>query len=171
MLPFKLDIGGASARTRRGLATGMGASLGLHWASLAAQPTNFDIGIGGFVSGLDAPRSTRGMDVNDHFVQLGAYLEVGHTLTTGRHLRTWASGRGEYLSTEVFGPEHNGFGVSGRLTGELFTSGTSSSPGYRHGTLAIGVYAEVAARDSGMDGATLSTSLGLTLRTPFVLAL
>ena len=69
-------------------------------------------------------------------------------------------------------PEHHGFGAAARLTAELFTSGQSTTgPGYHHGTLAIGVYAEVAARDTGMAGAMLSSSLGLTLRTPFVMAL
>ena len=99
----------------------------------------------------------------------GAYLEVGHTLSRGDWWRTWASGRAEWLGSSAFGEEHTGFGVSGRLSAELYASGVGIAPsGLFLGTYAIGVYAEVGARDTANDLGAMHVSGGLTFRTPLV---
>ncbi|HEY5946394.1 MAG TPA: hypothetical protein VIV40_12915, partial [Kofleriaceae bacterium] len=46
MMPLKIDIGAAGANTSRGFAPGIGAEVGIHWASLSPRPTDTDVGIG-----------------------------------------------------------------------------------------------------------------------------
>jgi hypothetical protein len=170
MLPFKLDIGAASASTSRGLAGGIGGSLGIHWASLAPRPTDTDVGIGIFGSVMSARDVPEIMESNNEINQYGMYLEVGRTLSRGRLARTWASGRAEYLQSRAFrGDNHYGFGTSARLSAELYasTSGAHRS-GVVHGTWALGVYAEVAIRDTALDAGKLYGGVGMTIRTPLL---
>ena len=171
MVPLKVDIGAASINTDRGFVTGLGAAVGIHWASLSPQPTQTDVGLGVF--GAIAATKEDPMVMNDKptVAQGGAYLEFGHTLSHGNFWRTWGTGRAEYLGSSAFGEDHVGIGATGRLSAELYVSGVGIEPrGIFLGTYAIGVYAEVGARDLGEDVNPLQASLGLTFRTPLVLA-
>lgn len=170
MLPFKLDVGAASASTSRGLAGGIGGSLGIHWASLAPRPTDTDVGIGIFGSVMSAPDAPAIMDSNNEINQYGMYLELGQTLSRGSAWRTWASGRAEYLQSRAFrGDSHLGFGASARLSAELYTSSAGAHrSGVVHGTWAIGVYTEAAMRDTALDAGKLYGGIGMTIRTPLL---
>ncbi len=172
MMPLKVDIGAAGANTSRGFAPGMAASVGIHWASLSPQPTNTDVGIGVFGALLGAPKDDTMTNTNDTVAYGGAYLEVGHTLAQGTNWRTWAAGRGEYVSSTAFGQDHVGFGAAGRLSAELYLSGVGIEPrGLFLGTYAIGVYVEAGVRDVASDLGAVHVSGGLTFRTPLVFAL
>lgn len=171
MMPLKIDIGAAGANTTRGFAPGIGAAVGIHWASLSPQPTDTDVGIGVFGALLGAPKDTSMMSTGNGVAYGGAYLEVAHTLSHGDFWRTWASGRGEYLGSSAFGEDHVGFGASGRLSAELYVSGIGIEPrGLFLGTYAIGVYVEAGVRDVVSDVSALHVSGGLTFRTPLVFA-
>ena len=99
----------------------------------------------------------------------GAYLELGHTLSRGSFWRTWAAGRGEYLSSSAFGETDVGFGATGRLSAELYISGVGIEPrGLFLGTYAIGVYVEAGMRDTVADVGKFHAGGGLTFRTPLV---
>lgn len=168
MMPLKVDIGAAGANTSRGFAPGIGAAIGIHWASLSPRPTDLDIGVGVFGALLVAPEDE--MNDANGVAYGGAYLEVGHTLSRGKWWRTWASGRGEYLGSTAFDDDgHAGFGATGRLSAELYVSGVGIAPrGLFLGTYAIGAYIEAGARDMASDIGTLHVGGGLTFRTPLV---
>ncbi len=172
MMPLKVDIGAAGANTTRGFAPGIAAAVGIHWASLSPKPTNTDIGIGVFGALLGAPNDDTMMNDNNSVAYGGAYLEVGQTLAHGTFWRTWAAGRGEYLSSTAFGGEERvGFGAAGRLSAELYLSGVGLEPrGLFLGTYAIGVYVEAGVRDVVADVGAVHVSGGLTFRTPLVFA-
>jgi len=171
MMPLKVDIGAAGAHTSRGFAPGVGAAIGIHWASLSPNPTNTDVGIGVFGAVLGAPKDTTGMSTNDSVAYGGAYLELAHTLSHGSFWRPWASGRGEYVGSTAFGNDHVGFGGSGRLSAELYISGVGIEPrGLFLGTYALGVYVEGGVRDTVADLGMVHISGGLTFRTPLVFA-
>ncbi len=171
MMPLKIDIGAAGANTTHGYAPGMAAAIGIHWASLSPRPTNTDVGIGVFGALLAAPEDTSMMTDQNGVAYGGAYLELGHTLSSGSFWRTWASGRGEYLASTAFGEDHTGFGASGRLSAELYVSGLGIEPrGLFLGTYAVGVYLEAGLRDVAPDLSALHVSGGLTFRTPLVFA-
>jgi hypothetical protein len=172
MMPLKIDIGAAGANTSRGFAPGIGASVGIHWASLSPRPTNTDVGIGVFGALLAAKQDTTVMDDQNGVAYGGAYLELGHTLSQGNWWRTWASGRGEYLASSAFGEsDHVGFGAAGRLSAELYVSGVGIEPrGVFLGTYAVGVYVEAGLRDVASDLSAFQMSGGLTFRTPLVFA-
>ena len=124
-----------------------------------------------FGAALIGPENDAMPDADNDVLYGGLYLEVGETLSHGDYWRTWASGRGEYLASNVFGQEQSGFGVAGRLSAELYASGVGIEPrGIFLGTYAIGLYAEVAARDLGDDVSAVQASGGLTFRTPLVFA-
>jgi hypothetical protein len=172
MLPLKIDIGAQGASTDNGFLSGVELKVGVHWASLSPEPTNFDVGLGVF--GAVLPGGDNGTPMNENDDDLlygGAYLEVGQTLSKGNWWRTWASGRGEYLGYSAFDEEDAGFGVAGRLSAELYVSGVGIEPrGVFLGTYAIGVYAEAGARSLGEDVNPIQVSGGLTFRTPLVFA-
>jgi hypothetical protein len=171
MMPLKIDIGAAGANTSRGFAPGLGAAVGIHWASLSPKPTNTDVGLGVFGAILGAPEDTSQMNDQNGVAYGGAYLELGHTLSQGNWWRTWASGRGEYLASSAFGEDHVGFGAAGRLSAELYVSGVGLEPrGVFLGTYAIGVYVEAGLRDVAPDLGAFHMSGGLTFRTPLVFA-
>jgi hypothetical protein len=172
MMPLKVDIGASFADTSRGLGSGVGAAIGIHWASLSPRPTQTDVGIGVFGAILGAPKDPMGMNDNNAAAYGGAYLELAHTLSHGNWWRTWASGRGEYLGSTAFDqPDHVGFGASGRLSAELFVSGVGIEPrGLFLGTYALGVYVEGGLRDTASDIGKIHVSGGLTFRTPLVFA-
>ena len=169
MMPLKLDFGMQGANTELGYLPGFELRAGVHWASLSPKPTNFDVGVGGFIAALAGPEDDTMPDVDNDVVYGGLYLEVGQTLSKGRFWRTWAAGRGEYFGSSAFGEEDAGFGVAGRLSAELYLSGVGIEPrGLFLGTYAIGVYAEAAGRDLGDDVSPIQVSGGLTFRTPLV---
>ena len=94
------------------------------------------------------------------------------TLSHGNWWRTWGSVRGEYVSSGVFGVDRKGYGVSGRLSAELYASGVGIEPrGVFLGTYAIGVYAEAGLREMAAGMSEFQFTTGLTFRTPFVFAL
>ncbi|HTJ42584.1 MAG TPA: hypothetical protein VL463_10850 [Kofleriaceae bacterium] len=171
MMPLRIDIGAQGANTSHGYLPGVELRAGIHWASLSPTPTNFDVGLGLFGAALVGPTDDTMPKANNDVLYGGAYLEVGETLSHGDYWRTWASGRAEYLASNAFDHEQTGFGVAGRLSAELYTSGVGIEPrGVFLGTYAIGVYAEVAARDLGPDVSAMQVSGGLTFRTPLVFA-
>ena len=171
MLPLKIDLGATGHDTTRGFAPGVAGSIGIHWASLSPTPTNFDIGIGVFGGLLAAPVDHTVMDDKNGVAYGGAYLELGHTLSSGTWWRTWASGRGEYLSSVAFDESaHKGIGVSARLSAELYASGVGVEPrGIFLGTYAIGAYVEAGARDMVDGVGAFQMTAGLTFRTPMVI--
>jgi hypothetical protein len=169
MMPLKVDIGPSILSTERGTAPGISAAIGIHWASLSPNPTNTDVGIGVFGSANTAPRDEAIMDDKNTVLMGGAYLEVAQTLSHGTWWRTWASGRGEYLTSSAFDQEKTGFGATGRLSVELFASGAGIEPrGLFLGTYAIGLYVEAGMRDTVADVGKLHAGAGLTFRTPLV---
>jgi len=171
MLPLQIDIGAAGANTSRGMAPGVGGAIGVHWASLSPTPTDTDVGIGVFGALLGAPADPSMTSTNDMVAYGGAYLSMGHTLSQGNWWRTWASGRGEYVSSTAFGTDHKGFGGSVRLSAELFASGVGIEPrGIFVGTYALGFYAEAGLRDVAPGLSDFQATAGLTIRTPFVFA-
>jgi hypothetical protein len=173
MMPLKIDLGATGANTYRGFAPGIGAAIGIHWASLSPRPTNTDVGIGVFGALMNAPRDMAlpMADDNTTVAHGGAYLEVGQTLSRGSFWRTWASGRGEYLGSSAFDRTHAGFGGTARLSAELYLSGAGIEPrGVFLGTYAIGVYAEAGLRDTVADTGKFHAGMGLTFRTPLVFA-
>ncbi|MBP6633037.1 MAG: hypothetical protein KBG28_01400 [Kofleriaceae bacterium] len=170
MMPLKVDIGAIGSGSDRGGISGVEAKVGIHWASLSPQPTNFDVGLGVILAAMPGPDDNTA-NTTDDVVFGGAYVEIAQTLSHGDYWRTWAGGRGEYLATEAFGNDHTGLGVAGRLSAELYLSGVGIEPrGLFLGTYAIGVYAEAGARDLGPDVGGLQISGGLTFRTPLVFA-
>ncbi len=171
MMPLKIDIGAAGANTSRGFAPGIGAAVGIHWASLSPKPTDTDVGVGVFGALLVAPEDTSVMNDKNGVAYGGAYLELAHTLSRGNWWRTWAAGRGEYLGSTAFDQDHAGFGASGRLSAELYVSGVGIEPrGLFLGTYAIGVYVEAGLRDVVSDVGAFHMGGGLTFRTPLVFA-
>jgi hypothetical protein len=171
MMPLKVDIGYSGANTTRGFAPGIGAAIGIHWASLSPRPTDTDVGVGVFGAILDAPTDPTMPAAKNGVAYGGAYLELAHTLSRGNFWRTWASGRGEYLGSTAFGDDHAGLGASGRLSAELYVSGAGIEPrGVFLGTYAIGVYVEGGVRDVAPDLGAVHFSGGLTFRTPLVFA-
>ena len=167
MLPLKVDFGFAGVNTAMGYAPGIGAAIGIHWASLSPQPVDTDVGIGVFGALMSTPIDP-GMNTSSGVAYGGAYLEVGHTLARNDFARVWASGRGEYLASSAFDKDHAGFGLMGRLSGELYTAGAGVAPrGVFLGSYAIGLYVEAGARDMVQDVGKLSIGAGLTFRTPF----
>lgn len=169
MMPLKIDIGAAMINTDRGMANGVNLAAGIHWASLSPKPTNTDVGVGVFGAFARAPEDTSVMDDENTVGQLGAYLEIGQTLSRGSFWRTWAAGRGEYLASSAFGNDHAGIGATGRLSAELYISGVGIEPrGVFLGTYAIGLYVEGGYRDTVADVGKIHGGLGLTFRTPLV---
>ncbi|MCX5747141.1 MAG: hypothetical protein NT062_32115 [Proteobacteria bacterium] len=172
MMPLKIDIGAAGANTDRGFASGIGAAVGIHWASLSPEPTQTDVGVGVFGVLLGAPTDMTVTNDNHSVALGGAYLEVGHTLSHGDFWRTWATGRGEYLGSTAFGGEdRTGFGATGRLSVELFASGVGIEPrGVFLGTYALGLYVEAGVRDTVAAVGNFHAGAGITIRTPLVFA-
>lgn len=171
MLPLKIDIGAQGANTSQGFLPGAEMRIGVHWASLSPQPTDFDIGLGVFGAVLAGPQDDAMPDADNDVLYGGAYLEFGQTLSHNGWGRTWASGRGEYFGRSAFGEEDRGFGIAGRLSAEIFASGVGIEPrGLFLGTYALGVYVEAAGRGLGEDVSAVQVSGGLTFRTPLVFA-
>jgi hypothetical protein len=168
MMPLKIDIGAAGTSTARGFAPGIGAAVGIHWASLSPEPTDTDVGLGVFGAVLGAPNDPNAMSTGSSVTYGGAYLEVGHTLARNDFARVWASGRGEYLASSAFDKDHNGVGLMGRLSAELYAGGIGVAPrGVFLGSYAIGLYVEAGARDMVDDVGKFQMGAGLTFRTPF----
>ena len=169
MLPMRIDIGAAGANTMYGFASGIGGSVGIHWASLSPGPTSFDAGVGVFGALLGVGTNDPSMPSSD-IAWGGAYVELGHTLAQGSFWRTWASGRGEYLASRAFDQDRTGFGATGRLAAELYVGGAGIEPrGIFVGSYALGVYVEAGARQVAGGVSPFHVGGGLTISTPFVL--
>jgi hypothetical protein len=170
MMPLKIDIGATGVNTERGFAPGIGAAVGIHWASLSPKPTNTDVGVGVFGALLAAPEDTSSME-DSGVIYGGAYLELGQTLARGSWWRTWAAARGEYIGSSAFGNDQAGFGATGRLSVEIYASGVGIEPrGVFLGTYALGLYVEAGARDLVTDVGSFHLGGGITFRTPLVFA-
>lgn len=171
MMPLKVDLGAAGVDTARGFAPGVNGAIGIHWASLSPHPTDTDVGIGVFGALLGAPADPNNMSNSNGIAYGGAYLEGAHTLSRGQLWRTWAAVRGEYVGSSAFGQSHVGYGITGRLSTELYASGVGIEPrGLFLGTYAIGLYVEAGVRDMVSDVGDFHVGAGLTFRTPFVVA-
>jgi hypothetical protein len=171
MMPLKIDIGATGADTSRGMASGVAAAVGIHWASLSPRPTDTDVGVGVFGALLGAPKDEMMPNDDNGVAYGGVYLEGAHTLSRGDWWRTWASARGEYLGSSAFGETKAGFGASARLSAELYASGVGIEPrGLFLGTYAVGVYVEAGVRDMVADVGDFHVTGGLTFRTPLVFA-
>ena len=169
MLPLRVDIGATGENTMRGFASGIGGSIGIHWASLSPGPTSFDAGVGVFGELLGVGSGDPNMPT-DNVALGGAYLEVGHTLAQGSFWRTWASGRGEYLASSAFDQSKTGFGATGRLSAELYVGGVGLEPrGIFIGSYALGLYVEAGARQVASGVSPFHVGGGLTFSTPFVI--
>ena len=171
MAPLRITLGGIGAASDFGTLTGPEVSVGIHWASLSPTPTDFDIGLGLFGASLGNGRTPVDPATGDHELLTygGAYAEYGHRLSGGDFWRTWASGRGEYLTSEGFGENHRGIGVSAKLEAELYLSGVGVSPeGIFLGTYAIGLYVQGGVRRISADVSDVQLGLGVTIRTPMV---
>jgi hypothetical protein len=168
MMPLKIDIGATGINTSHGFAPGIGAAVGIHWASLSPQPTDTDVGVGLFGALMSTPNDPT-MTTGNGVALGGAYLELAHTLSQGSFWRTWAAGRGEYLGSSAFGQDHKGIGATGRLSAEFYVSGVGVEPrGVFLGSYAIGVYVEASVRDTVADVGMVQAAAGLTFRTPLV---
>lgn len=171
MLPLKIDIGAAGQNTSQGFARGISAAVGVHWASLSPTPTRLDIGIGVFGALLATPADPSKMMDSEGIALGGAYLEAGYALAAGTWWRTFATARGEYVGSAGFGNSHAGFGGTGRLSAELFSSGVGIEPrGLFLGAYAFGVYVEAGGRDMADGIGAFHAAAGLTFRTPLVFA-
>jgi hypothetical protein len=169
MLPLKIDLGAAGANTSRGFAPGIAGSIGIHWSSLSPNPTDTDVGVGVFGALLAAPKDDT-MPANG-VAYGGAYVEGGHTLSRGDWWRTWASGRGEYLASSVFGAHKTGLGGSARLSAEIYFSGIGIEPrGIFLGSYALGVYIDAGVHDVAPGLGKFHVGGGLTFSTPLVFA-
>lgn len=170
MMPLKIDIGAAGVNTTAGYAKGISAAVGIHWASLSPKPTRLDIGVGVFGALMATPVDSTTM-ASSGIAYGGAYLEAGYALAAGSFWRTWATARGEYVGSAAFDTTHAGFGGTGRLSAELFTSGVGIEPrGVFLGTYAFGVYVEAGGRDMAEGVNVFHAAAGLTFRTPLVFA-
>jgi len=166
MLPLKIDFGFAGVNTSQGYAPGIGAAIGIHWASLSPQPVDTDVGIGVFGALMSTPIDPA-MNTSSSVAYGGAYLELAHTLARNDFARVWASARGEYLGSSAFDKTHAGVGLMGRLSGELYTAGAGVAPrGVFLGSYAIGLYVEAGGRDMVDNVGKFAVGAGLTFRTP-----
>ncbi len=171
MMPLKIDIGTNGINTDQGYAKGISAAVGIHWASLSPKPTPIDIGIGVFGSLMATPSDPAMMGSSEGIAFGGAYLEAGYSLAGGSWWRTWATARGEYIGSTAFGESDTGFGGTGRLSAELFSSGVGVEPrGVFLGAYAVGVYVEAGGRDMAEGVSAFHAGAGLTFRTPLVFA-
>ncbi len=169
MLPLKIDIGAAGTNTVHGYARGMQAAVGVHWASLSPSPTRLDVGLGVFGALMATPIDQNAMDVGTGIAYGGAYVEAGYALASGTWWRTWATARGEYVGSAAFDNTHAGFGGTGRLSAELFTSGVGVEPrGLFVGSYALGIYVEAGGRDMAEGMNVFHAGAGITIRTPLV---
>ena len=172
MLPLKIDIGAVGVNTTRGYAPGIGAAVGVHWASLSPTPTDTDVGIGVFGALLSTPTDPSMMNSSSGVAYGGAYLEVGHTLARNDFARVWAAGRGEYLGSSAFGESHKGLGAMGRIQrGALHRWRRASNRAACSSARTRSASTSKPARATWSTTSARSKSArGLTFRTPLVLA-
>jgi len=169
--PLEFDIGvGApvgSEVDRLGPSTEILA--GLSWASLAWNPTRFDVGVGyvGSFRTIDDPNSPMDTSVSMH----GAYLSLGKTLQSEKHWRTWFHARGELLRAYAGNERFGTSGAALRVSTELFAQGIQTGRGGGIvGAVAIGLYAEVNFRDVPAPLGRTGFVTGLSCRLPFLIA-
>jgi hypothetical protein len=144
---------------------------GIHWGSLAWEPTSIEIGVGyiGITRDMPVEAIGRGVTTDDNTFRLdGGYLTLGKTIGGGNHWRTWLLARGELLHAST---GESVLGEAMRITTELYGAGAAGGSGAAIvGAFAIGIYAEVAHRDVPDGFGPTGLSTGLTLRIPMMVA-
>jgi len=182
--PAEVDFGAGPTLGAAPAVTGTSRELlaGMHWASLYWKPTTFDIGIGyvgvwrPVVPGY-AARATTDSEQIDNVLHLdGAYLDLACTLDARRHVRTWFSGRVEYLASHVNGQTAFGHGAAVRLSTEVFGAGVHGVADHRAlavaaGTFALGFYVEASHRSLAPELGPNALTAGFSLRIPFIAGL
>jgi hypothetical protein len=164
--------------------TGSGTS-GLHmagalsWASLSPNPDNaVDVAVGYQLESYPVPERPEEPDLMAEDGKMAAVaaaaddprralhgptLELGYRLRGTGHSRVWLSARGELLMQDVGGRPRSGVGGMLRLSGELF----DSSEGSNHiGSIAIGPYLEVGARELPSGKVAAVALAGMSVRLP-----
>ena len=177
--PTRLDVSPVTMVKADSVTSGFHMTVGLHWASLSPSRSNpVDVGFGYILEqypdhGARLPPSAecRGDLVHTPWSMHGAYFELDRRLYGNRWQRTWLGVRGELLYAMVNGEHRAGAGLSARMAWELFA--TTKAGGHNAaiiGTVAVGFFLEVAQRrlPSGINAT--STSAGLSLRLPFLVA-
>jgi hypothetical protein len=166
--PARVDIGATATGLDEHPAFQLVA--GVHWASLSPTPgTRIDVGAGVVSlsgSGPDDPADK--MDDRLHLV--GGYVEVATRPAGNGWWRTWAGVRVEAGEVERAGEDGEYVGIAARVTSEAYLQGMDGGGNALVlGTLAIGVYAEAAARQIDGVAADLAISAGLSFRIPFII--
>lgn len=173
--PLEFDLGASTASNTNVVTPEL--LLGLHWASLAWIPSRMDVGVGWVAADrvVDTTAKRARMADAPAFAMHGAYASIGYALWDRRHLRVWVSARGEVIHANLAGKSMAITGGALRIAAELYqwdawAKATSCGAGVRSGSIALGVYVEVSHRtlpsEFGPDGSTM----GLTLRLPFLAA-
>ena len=167
--PVEIDIGVGAPVGGEHLAPSTEVLAGIHWASLAWRPTRLDVGIGyvGSFRALDNPYKLEDDELRLH----GGYFQLGTTIASGSHWRTWFAARGELLRAYDGDRELSALGTAVRISTELFGS---TKGGGRNaaivGTVALGIYVEAIYRDLPSELGTTSFASGITCRLPFIVA-
>lgn len=169
--PVEIDVGAGApvgaAAEKHGPSTEILA--GIHWASLAWKPTRFDAGVGyvGSFRAIDNPTKLEDDELRIH----GGYLQLGTTIASGSHWRTWFAARGELLRAYDGRRELSALGTAVRLSTELYNA---TLGGGRNtaivGTVALGIYVEAVYRDLPSELGTTSFTSGISCRLPFLVA-
>jgi hypothetical protein len=169
MLPMRLEVGNLSGPTDRGYLGGSSLRLGLHWASLSPRSVTYDVGVGLQLGWLLGPAEQAMSPDTKNVSMLGLYVEGAKVLHKGRFWRTWAGARGEYFARDAFGEDATGYGLSGRVSAELFADDSNSRPhGLFLGSYGFGMYLEANVRQLGDEVSPVQVGIGFTFRTPMV---
>jgi hypothetical protein len=184
VFPARYDVSPVTMATSRSAVTGLHLAGALSWASVSPHPRNrIDVAVGYQVESYPAPAqagaTTQALSEGDTgtgdvatgdpdriagpFLH-GPFVELGYRLAGNDHARLWLAGRGELLGEQVGGSERAGMGGMLRLGSELFT--TARDP-MAVGSLALGPYIELGARELPTGVHALVATAGLSLRLPF----
>jgi len=175
--PMRIDLGPAMSK----LAPMPGFQLvaGVHWASLTPSPrASIDVGIG-MIGTLrrSSDQAEAGAPSNARAVEpaplslIGGYLEVATRTNGNGWWRTWVGSRLESGRASQDGLGHAFVGVATRISTEAYltAAGGGGGGGLVVGALAIGLYAEVAARRFDSLGNDVGVSAGLSMRIPLII--
>jgi hypothetical protein len=102
---------------------------------------------------------------------LGGYVEVAYRPAGSSWWRTWVGTRIESGRAALDGAHHGYVGVATRVSTEAFVGGAASeNRAILVGVFAIGLYAEVSARQVVDVGDDIGASVGVSMRVPFIAA-